>query len=299
MMKPIKYVERTTRERLFEKVYGGAALNFLYGGNAIGNVMRRFITEYPLCSSLYGRWMKSSVTHSLIVPFIKKFDVDVSEFADSVESFRCFNDFFIRKLKPDCRPITQGKDVAVIPADGRYYFYPDIDKADGFVVKGKKFSLEKLLGSSVLAEKYRGGAMVMARLCPIDYHRFHFPCSCTPGESQLINGYLYSVNPIAVKENIEIYSENKRMLTSLHTEAFGDVLYLEVGATNVGGIIQTYEPQHDYKCGDEKGYFDFGASALIILFEKGRITFADDLLELGGEGIEIRCLMGQKLGVVA
>ena len=138
--------------------------------------------------------------------------------------------------------------------------------------------------------------MVIARLCPIDYHRFHFPFSCTPSKSTLLNGALFSVNPLALKKNIRIFSENKRSLTSLKTDKFGDVLFIEVGATCVGGIFQTYTPNQAVVKGQEKGYFSFGGSSLILLFEPGRIHFDADLIEASKKKIEIRGLLGQSMG---
>jgi len=233
-------------------------------------------------------------TKAKIKPFLNEYHVNSSEFLKSVEQFASFNDFFIRKLKPEVRPLAPSS--AIIPADGRYWFYPDVSTANDFIVKGKKFDLAKLLRSDALAEQYRKGSMVMARLCPSDYHRFHFPCDGTASESTLINGCLYSVNPYAIKQNIDIFTENKRTLCRFQTEKFGQVLYLDIGATNVGSIHQTYQLNQFQQKGAEKGYFSFGGSALILLFEPNRILFDHDLVEATQKGFEIRCLFGQSLG---
>ena len=244
-------------------------------------------SQLPFFSRLYGSFQKSGVSRSKIKPFIHSFEVDVSEFREPVESYRSFNDFFIRHLKAECRPIVPRKEVAVMPADARYLVFPQIDRADGFWVKGKTFSLSTLLQSGPLAERYAQGAMVIARLCPVDYHRFHFPCDCIPTKATLINGPLYSVNPIALKRNIEILSENKRMITELDTEQFGKILYIEVGATYVGSIHQTYLPNTPQAKGGEKGYFSFGGSCLILLFEPGKIVFDQDLIAFSAKKMEV------------
>ncbi len=79
-----------------------------------------------------------------------------------------------------------------------------------------------------------------------DYHRFHFPCHCTPSESLSIEGPLSSVNPLALRKRVEILvqstAQNKREITILHTKYFGKVIFIEVGATCVGSIHQTYTP---------------------------------------------------------
>ncbi|MES2199982.1 MAG: phosphatidylserine decarboxylase, partial [Chlamydiota bacterium] len=124
----------------------------------------------------------------------------------------------------------------------------------------------------------------------------HFPCSCTPSKSFLINGPLYSVNPLALRKRIEILAQNKREITILGTECFGKVLFIEVGATCVGAIHQTYTPEKLHEKGAEKGYFSFGGSSLVLLFEPGAIVFDQDLVEASKEGIEVLGLMGQTLG---
>lgn len=292
----IIYIDRITKKREVELVYGAQALQFLYGKGKLNQFICMLVSRNPLFSQLFGFWQKQSWTKRNVVPFIQKYGIDINEFLDPVDSYHCFNDFFIRKLKPEARPVAAAEDVAVIPADGRYYFYPQIDQVDGFLIKGEKFKLSSLLEDEALAAKYQQGAMVIARLCPTDYHRYHFPVDCVPSDTQLINGWLYSVNPIALKKNIQIFVQNKRCVTILETKKFGKVLFVEIGATSVGSMIQTYEPNKHYPKGAEKGYFSFGASSLILLFEPNTITFDADLIEATRQGLEIKCLLGQSLG---
>lgn len=297
-MEKIFYTDRASGQRKVEKVYGQSLLNLMYGpglvSKLIGTPLMYLFSGLPWCSSLVGFYHKTKSSQKKIAPFIRNFEIDVNEFVDPIDRFQTFNDFFIRKLKLEARPIAGGKNVAVIPADGRYLFVPHIRQAEGFAVKGEKFDLGTLLGDEKLAAEYAEGTMIIARLCPSDYHRFHFPCDCTPGESSLINGWLFSVNPIAIKKNIHIFTQNKRTLCKLQTESFGDVLFLEIGATSVGSIHQTYTPFKNYRKGDEKGYFSFGASSLILLFRPGAIVLDHDLAQGGYQ--EILCLMGQSMG---
>ncbi|MBS0620725.1 MAG: phosphatidylserine decarboxylase [Verrucomicrobia bacterium] len=299
-MSEIRYRDRKTKQLEKEKVYGQFFIELLYGNGPLSRCISLLIlpllAHLPVLSKLYGMMQKSTRSRRKVLPFIEKFHIDASEFLDPPESFRSFNDFFIRHLKPEVRPVDLGKDIAVLPADARYLCFPDGTQSQGIWVKGKEFSLEDLLQSRDLAQKYAGGAMAIARLCPVDYHRFHFPCDCIPKEAQLINGPLYSVNPMALKWNIEILSENKRMITPLETEEFGTILYIEVGATHVGSIVQTYTPGKRYAKGEEKGYFSFGGSCLILLFEPKKIVFDADLIQTSIEKIEARGLLGQSMG---
>lgn len=299
-MTEIIIVNRKTKKEEKEKVYGQFFIEMLYGDGFLSRVFSFFLlpifTRIPFLSRLYGHFQKSSISKFKVKPFIQAYHIDASEFLKPVDTFTSFNDFFIRHLKPECRPMEGGGEVAVLPADGRFLIFQNIEKADGFWVKGKKFRLKDLLQDEELAAKYTRGAMVIARLCPVDYHRFHFPCQCIPSEARLINGPLFSVNPMALKRNIEILCENKRMITSLKSPQFGDVQYIEIGATYVGSIQQTYMPGQTYEKGAEKGYFSFGGSCLILLFEPDRITFDQDLIETSMRKIEVRGWLGLSLG---
>jgi phosphatidylserine decarboxylase len=299
-MDPIFYIDRVTGAILKEEVYGEATLRFLYGkgwmSRFFGRPLMHLLSRNPFFSALYGYLQTLPFSAKKIDPFIKRFQVEVSEFLKTPDHFTSFNDFFTRKLKPEARPIAGGDDVAIIPADGRYYFYQNIHEGDGFVVKGEKFDLDKLLDDVSLAVPYDHGSMVIARLCPTDYHRYHFPCSCIPGETRFVNGWLYSVNPVAIKKNIHIFTQNKRTICELNTDRFGKVLFLEIGATFVGAIHQTYTPYQACVKGQEKGFFSFGASSLILLFPRGSIALDQDLVQATAKGLEIKCLMGQSMG---
>jgi len=300
MMEPITIVNRETGEVELEKVYGQKALELIYGdrfiSSFIGAPLLHAFAKRPFLSSLYGWIQKSGWSQRKIVPFIEEYGVDTSEFADSIESYHSFNDFFIRKLKAGVRPIVQGDQVAVLPADGRYLFFPKIDEIDHFFVKGTRFSVDEFLVDPAVAKKFRSGTLVLARLCPVDYHRFHFPVGGQAGEAKLINGWLYSVNPWALATRPTIFSENRRVVTLIETKCFGQVAMVEIGATNVGSIHQTYTAGTRVEKGSEKGYFSFGGSAIALLFEPGAIELASDLTDPKIGNREVLCKVGQLLG---
>ncbi len=297
-MDSIQYINRQKACVETEEVFGEQAIRFLYGScplsKTLGRMALHSFAKWPFMSAFYGYLQNLPSSKKRVIPFIERFGMDASEFQDTPEAFKTFNEFFVRKLKPECRPISQN---AIIPADARYRFYPQIGQGDIFSVKNKAFCLKTVLQDEALAARYEGGSLVIARLCPTDCHRFYFPFDCTPTKAKLINGKLFSVNPIATKDNPWIWCVNRRMLTLLDSKEYGQVAYLEVGATNVGSIIQTYTPDRPQPKGGEKGYFEFGGSALLILFEKGRIQFDNDLIAASEKGLEILCLIGQSLGI--
>lgn len=294
----IQYIDRKTKKIEVEKVYGHRALSLLYG-NSIGArifslLFLPILSRIPLFSKFYGYLQSLPGSAKKVSPFIQAYHINTSEFVTT--SFSSFNDFFIRKLKSETRPIVQNPKIACMPADGRYLVFPHISRADCFYVKGQAFDLESFLQNDVYARRYSEGAMAIARLCPTDYHRFHFVADGVAEKAQPITGNYQSVNPIALRRNLSILWTNKRVITEIETEKFGTMLYVEVGALCVGTIHETYQPQTHVKKGDEKGYFSFGGSCLVLIFEKGRIAFDADLVENSKNGFETKANMGESLG---
>ena len=259
-VKTIEFYNRYTRRVETEQVYGEPFLKWAYG-NPLGKIALHSFIKRPAFSKWYGRRMDNARSSSKVIPFIDDYDLDTSEFADAPESFTSFNDFFYRKLKADARPIASTE--IIFPADGRHLGFSNIDEIDGFFVKGQTFDIHRLLDDPDLSVRYAGGSLVLSRLCPVDYHRFHFPVSGEASQTRLINGPLFSVSPIALARNLAYLLQNKRTITQIKTETMGTVLMMEIGATCVGSIVQTYEPGGMIDKGDEKGYFAFGGSSTI------------------------------------
>jgi phosphatidylserine decarboxylase len=294
----IQYFNRHTQRVETEQIYGEAFLRWTYA-NPLGLLALHAVAKRPFFSRWYGWRMDRAASRAKVAPFIKNFRVDPGEFADAPDSYRTFNEFFYRKLKPEARPIASDARTAVFPADGRHLGFADVSQMEGIFVKGEVFSLSELLRDRELAEQFHRGAMVLSRLCPVDYHRYHFPVGGLATEPRLVNGWLYSVSPIALRRNIRIFTENKRAITRIESPEFGAVLMLEVGATNVGSFEYTFPPNTRVAKGAEKGYFKFGGSSTITLFEPGRVKLDGDLLAQTAEHRELYARMGDRLGVAS
>ena len=293
---PIRYFHRAKQVVETERVYGEGWLRWTYG-NPLGRLSLEVLVKRWLVSAYYGWRMNMRASANKVLPFIVDYDLDVDEFAKSQFTFKSFNDFFYRALKPGARPVAEGDRVAVLPADGRHLALQNVDAAAGFYVKGQRFDLTSFLGDAELALKFAGGSMLISRLCPVDYHRFHFPVAGTPGEPRLINGFLYSVSPIALRRKLDYLWQNKRMVTLVESPVFGQVAVCEIGATMVGSIFQSFHPGRAVAKGEEKGLFKFGGSCVITLFQPGKIKFDADLVRHGAEGLEVYARMGERLGV--
>ena len=295
VVEPVRFFNRYTQQVETERVFGEKWVRRAYE-NPAGRFFVWLVARRAFFSRRYGYKMNKPVSALQILPFIAQYNIDVDDFVKSPIDYKTFNEFFYRALKPAARPIAAGEEVAVFPADGRHLGFQDIQAAAGFYVKGAKFSFAELLGDAAAAKQFAGGAMLISRLCPVDYHRFHFPVSGTPGESRLINGWLYSVSPIALRRRLRYLIENKREVTLIDSPAFGTVGMIEVGATNVGSIRQSYVPGRAVAKGDEKGLFAFGGSCVITIFQKDRIRFDADLVAQSARHLEVYARMGDRLG---
>lgn len=293
----IIYFDRYEQQLKTEVVYGEGFLRWAYE-HPVGTAAVHLLVKRALFSHWYGKRMSHPNSRNRINGFIQQYGINVDEMLLAPSEYKHFNDFFARKLKPEARPIAAGKDAVIFPADGRHFVIPSVSTNDGIFVKGIRFDLETLLDDEDLAKRFAHGSMLISRLCPVDYHRFHFPWNGKPTEARLINGDLYSVSPIALRRRPSLLWENKRYLTQLKTPEVGDVLILDVGATCVGTVVNTYTPGKPVAKGDEKGYFLFGGSCVITIFEPDRIRFADDLLEHSAQRREVYARMGDQVATV-
>jgi len=286
----IKYVQRSTGEVKIEKVVGEKWLVWLYN-NPLGRLTTATLVKRKFISQWYGKKMDEPDSKEKIKPFIKDYKIDMNTFED--KDFANFNDFFVRKIKTSARPIAPGISSVASPADGKVLVWQNLGEED-FFVKGYRFNLRTYLQDEELAKKFTGGTMMLFRLCPTDYHRYHFPVAGIIEKSKKIDGAYYSVSPIAIKKIVELFCLNKREYTLLETQEFGDVLMSEIGATMVGSIVSTY-PSEVVAKGDEKGYFKFGGSSVLLLFEKDKITIDQDLRENTNNKMETEVKMGEKI----
>lgn len=288
-MEPIKYLNRETGEIETEKVYGEGFLRWAYG-NPLGKIALHSFVKRPFFSQWYGRRMDQPQTREKVAPFLEEYDLDPADFQKAPDEFTSFNDFFYRKLVPTARPIADA-DVT-FPADGRHLGFEKASEITSVFIKGQKFDLAGLLGDPELAEKYQDGPLLLSRLCPVDYHRFHFPSDGIPSETKVVKGPLFSVSPLALRQRLSYLWENKRTITKLLTPKLGTVICMEIGATCVGSIHQTFQAGSEVKKGDEKGYFAFGGSSTLLLFEPDKIALAPDLLKTSRECCELYSKMG-------
>jgi phosphatidylserine decarboxylase len=291
----IKIYNRKTKEYEIEKVAGGNYLNWMYS-SPVGMSLLELAVKKKFFSILYGRYCDTSWSARKIPSFVKEFDIDMSHCEPKDTEYKSFNEFFIRKLSPKVRPVDMNSSSFVSPGDGRLLVYENIDLEKLVQIKGFTYSFKELLATDSLAEQYDKGICLILRLSPVDYHRFHFVDSGSCSDTKKITGSYYSVNPVALNSKKNLYCRNKREWSIFHSDNFGDILHVEVGATCVGTIIQSYTPNTPIKKGEEKGYFKFGGSTTLLFLQKDTVVIDKDILEQSTLGYETKVMMGEKIG---
>lgn len=277
-----------------EQVYGDAALRWLYQ-TRLGRWLTRGLLVRPWFSRLTGAYQSTRWSRRRIPSFIREFDIAMDDYEPT--EYSSFNDFFARKFRASARTFCQGGELPAF-AEGRYLGFDRVTPSQTFPVKGKDLTAAGLLGRPERAGAFENGPVLIARLCPTDYHRFHYPDAGTTVEEWRIAGRYHSVNPVALEAQSDIFVTNERRVSLLDTEHFGRLAFVEVGALNVGRIVTTHAADQPFERGGEKGYFLFGGSTVILLGEPGAWRVDPDLRARTDERIETRVRLGERVGRV-
>ena len=277
-----------------EMIPAEGALRWFYE-TRLGRRMSTPIFALHVISRAVGWWQQRRWSTRHIEAFAARFGVDLREVEVPSGGFASFNDFFTRRLRPGARSFSQEAHVLCAPADGRALVFPRLDETADFPVKGAQVRPDTLLGGADRAKAYHGGSAMVVRLAPADYHRFHFCDDAEAEPTHRIPGRLHSVNPIALHRIPQLLAANQRSATLLRSARFGAIMQVEVGAFAVGSIVQTFRPG-PVRRGQEKGFFQFGGSSVVLLFEPETVAFDEDLVQDSRTGLEVRIRAGEQVG---
>jgi phosphatidylserine decarboxylase len=277
-----------------EQVVGRKWMDIFYGRPWGRRITAGLLCKHPL-SRLYGLLQKSAWSRRKIEPFAARNGIDLSEAIVPAKGFASFNDFFIRRLKPAARPVIKDADILIAPADARVQAF-DIDENTRLKIKGTAFSLPELLHTDP-TPCCKDGLCLIFRLAPSDFHRFGYVEDGVQGPIHTIDGPLHSVSPLSLRHKPKIHGTNFRQWCFIQTARLGTLIQVEVGAMMVGSIVQ-FKP-HGGLCrrGEEKGYFQFGGSTVILILEPGRVRIDEDILTYSGRGIETLVRYGERVGL--
>lgn len=297
----ITYFNRYTGQNETEKVYGNFMVQLLYNSSP-GKVLSPLVANRYV-SKAYGLMQNNMLSQLKVPGFVRSFGIDLEEYEpgslnteNQALSYRNFNEFFIRKFKKGKRKFVSEPSVLPACAEARYFGYESVSEQTAVPVKGKYLNEEKILDNSDLAKDFAGGPVLIARLCPVDYHRYHYVDDGKTLKSYQVKGQYHSVNPAALKFKSDIFLANERRVSILETKNFGKLAYVEVGAVCVGKIVQSRDESKRFKRGDEKGYFLFGASTVILMGQKGKWRPSEDILTNTAKGAETYIRLGDETG---
>jgi phosphatidylserine decarboxylase len=290
----IRLLYKGLKSKEMEKKRSMCGRSFIYV--FMRSAPRSVANKLPVRKLLRGLSFKQGVKYddpaskAEIQKFINFHQLDMSEVLLPLEQFKNFNEFFYRQLKPGARPCSapDNPKIIVSPADCRSVVFNRMDEATKIWVKGREFSIERLLGSAYPqdAKRYTNGALGIFRLAPQDYHRFHIPVDGVMGTPKTIEGEYYTVNPMAVRSALDVYGENIRVVVPIDSVAHGRVMVICVGAMMVGSTVITRQAGENVKRAEELGYFKFGGSTILLLFEEGAMKFDDDLVDNSNGALE-------------
>ena len=264
-------------------------LSFLYT-NIFGRMLLKPLIQ-PQVSKLAGRYLSSAHSKWLISKFIERNEINMDIYEEC--DYSSFNDFFTRKIKPDCRPVPEDLDVLISPCDCRLSVYP-IEPQMEVTIKNTCYTVGSLLRDERLAEHFKDGYLWVFRLSVDDYHRYIYVDNGRESVRRRIPGVLHTVNPVA-NDVCPIYKENTREYSLLKSEHFGTLLMMEVGALMVGKIENRPVMSH-VRRGQEKGNFAFGGSTIIYMTQKDKVFPDMDILINSADGIETKVQIGSRIG---
>ncbi|PIQ28150.1 phosphatidylserine decarboxylase [bacterium (Candidatus Blackallbacteria) CG17_big_fil_post_rev_8_21_14_2_50_48_46] len=289
----IPLYNRQTQTLEFEQVFERGFMDFAYG-HPLGRLFESALFSRKWFSKLYGHLKEQPGSQAQIQTFIQRYGLDISELEKPPEAYADYQAFFTRQLKPGARPIDPVPEHLVSPADARVLMLP-LEEGVVVPVKGKRFALRDLLQNGSLAQTYAKGLCLIYRLAPVDYHHYCYIDRGWHRAHQRIAGALHSVSPLA-QACRTVFPENERQWTLLHTEQFGPVLQIEVGALVVGRIQQLQSQGGKFERGQEKGWFALGGSTIIQLFLPGKVAIDPDICYYSAQAIETRVHQGSKVG---
>lgn len=279
-----EYRETTKQDKLLADAYDS------YTGRSLLQ-----IASLPVFSKISRKVLNSKLSSAFIQQFAENNNIDVFDYEEKL--YGSFNEFFTRKIKPGRRHFEPNEKTLVSPSDGKVSAY-EVSNSNAFVIKNSVYDVESLLRDKKLAEKYSGGYALIIRLSVDDYHRYMYPLSGMKSRDRDIEGFLNTVNPVANKHTA-VFKENSRSYCMIRTAHFGDVIQMEVGALMVGKITNKKKKAGKVAQGEEKGYFEFGGSTIVLLLEKGKAKVCEDLLKNTREGYETKVRQGEILAVSA
>lgn len=280
------FYNRNTKE--YNEVITSKYLKFLYN-TFLGRIILKIFTS-KFSNNVIGLYMSSPLSKRKIKKFIKVNHIDMSEYVES--NYNSFDDFFVREIKEGKRFFNPDENILLAPCDSKLLVYK-IDENSCFNIKNSKYTIKELLQDNELADQYMNGYCLVFRLSVDDYHHYSFIDNGNLVKQKKIKGIFHTVQPISFKK-YKVFHENYREYSLLNTEHFGKIVQMEVGALGVGKVCN--RKVSSFKRGEEKGYFRFGGSTVIVLIQDNKVVIDKDIIDNSLKDIETRVKLYESIG---
>lgn len=266
-------------------------LRFLYR-TIPGRMLLKLLTR-PEISGAVGRFLSSGFSKWLVPCYIRRHKIDMRDIDIPAEGFSSFNAFFIRTRRSNRPTLPCGHLIS--PCDG-LLTVTKIKDSSVFDIKRTRYALEDLLQNPALAAKFQGGTALIFRLTPADYHRYCYAASGVVRGFRRIPGKLHCVRPVALR-TVPVFTQNSREYQVLRTQYFGTIVQMEIGALLVGKINnrRLSPANRRVQAAEEKGYFEFGGSTIVLLLQKNAVRFHKRLYEELRHGRELPVRLGDDI----
>ena len=236
-----------------------------------------------------GLFLDSKLSKFKIKSFIKKNNIDMSLYKE--KDYKSFNDFFTREIKNI--DYSKNKDDFISPCSSKLSVY-DINEEGLYRIKNSYYRIKDLVNNNFIYKEFIGGKLLIFRLEATDYHRYIYIDNGSKEKNVFVPGILNTVRPIVLK-HFNIYKQNSREYTIMHTDNFDDVIQIEVGAIMVGKINNKHE-EYTFKKGEEKGMFEFGGSTIVLMIKKDIVDLDSDIIKNSSDGFETKVSVGESIG---
>lgn len=264
-------------------------IKFLYR-TVLGRAVLGLLVN-PKISKASRLFFAGSCSRWLVPVFIRRNEIDISRYQVPAGGYKSFNDFFTRSLK-DTSFLKKCHGL-VSPCDG-LLTVSEINEDSVFYIKNTKYSVKGLLQSEKLGRQFLGGTALIFRLTPAHYHRYSFCAAGAVTARKRLPGVLHSVQPVC-HEMTDVFIQNAREYMTIVSPEYGKILQMEVGALLVGRISNyPVQPGEEVLAGQEKGYFEYGGSSIVVLTRE-KLVLSGALRERRGQGGEIPVRIGERL----
>ncbi len=291
MTKATQVIDRKSGKVFEEKIFGEKFVRWAHE-TGLGLWLTSSPAIQKVTSKFYGAYASSFLSRGEIPRFLEEHKIKMSDFVEPEGGFANFNEFFSRHLKPGVRSFPTDPSQVASPAEGRVFYSAIKNKKTNLVIKGKSYDIGELIGGK---DPENLGHAYVVRLCPVDYHRYHFSVTGKVEEARDLGGKLFSVNPMALNLRNNIFWENYRKVYKLRTQQRNTLYQIEVGAICVGSMTQTKVAGDSFKIGEEKGTFLFGGSTCIVLLPQN-FDPDQDIVQNSAKGFETYVQVGEALG---